>query len=210
MQVRKIDTFRFSEPWTSQNFRERVEKFNDAAHDFNEARERLRVVLDTVRQRDATTGFLKGGGRMLGNEINSWVQPGTFKSAESLLNRIESIQAERLRIPIEGERLLSDYMGLFQAMKAEVDAHRERLQGALSTAKQKAREEVEGYAGLSDSARAAHVTERTIAQADACAEFEESLRDYPFRVDDMAVAELRGELVQELRAAIANRLGANA
>ena len=200
--------------WMSEALQAKIEATNREAAQFNNDREGHASVIGRIRETASTADRLVGNGRVTGNGVQSWIMPGTFASATDATRKAEELRSERLRLPIEGLRILGDQESLVHTARREWQAYIESLKGALEKARAAARKKVEQFKGLSDAARAVEIETATQAESEAFnaqvwdSEMKrEIIPEHVFRWDSRESYELRAELLEELRAAFMREVG---
>ncbi|MEI8138947.1 MAG: hypothetical protein WCI03_03665 [bacterium] len=200
--------------WMSAALQTKIEATNRDAAQLNADREEHAIVMGRIRETASTADRLVGNGRVTGNGVQSWIMPGTFASATDATRKAEELRAERLRLPIEGLRVLGYQESLVHTARREWQAYVEALKGALEKARAAARKKVEQFKGLSDAARAVEIETATQAEAEAFnAQVYDSemkrplIPEHVVRWDSRESDELRVELLEELRAAFMREVG---
>jgi len=200
--------------WMSDALQAKIEATNRDAAELNGDREALTGVMGRIRETTSTAEKLIGNGRFTGNGVQSWIMPGTFASAVDAIKKAGELRAERLRLPIEGLRILGEQESLVHTARREWLSHVEALRGALEKARAAARKKVDQYTGLSDAARAVEIETATQAESEAfnAQVFDSEMKrplipEHVVRWDSREADELRAELLEELRAAFMREVG---
>ena len=153
----------------STQLSERVASFNASAAELDAKRAELDRIVATCLAKESTHIHLHGG-RTSDNGQASWIGANTFRDGGEALARAEELKRQRLQIPIAALRLLDELAAIRDMAQGDWQAHVARLNEALTKATAAAEKEAAKFSGLSDSARQAHVADRTTAERAAVSE----------------------------------------
>jgi hypothetical protein len=164
------------------------------------------TVADLARRRE-TALFIPATARMenWNNERPSWIGVDTFTDGDAVLNYVQNARRLALSLPVEGLALVRELASIRDAATQAWTEHHDKLTAALATAKAAAEKEANAFKGLSQSAREAHVQERTADVTTACCvqnPTPEKLNCWNVLTLKTAAEQLLGELQRAVAAAL--------
>lgn len=197
----RIDLYAQTADFHSPKMRERIERFRAEVATWQQARAALDNKLRTIIPRPEGTQIVNGVRTDPGTP--SWIGEGTFNNADAVVSVVGALRRERYAVPLAGLVLVRELESIRDASQAEWAAHVDSLKVALDKATKEATKEAAGFAGLTPSARSAHVADRTQTERQAVATASNPAPAETGAWNQYQAATVRDVLLDELRKGVA-------